>query len=339
MSGMSAAEKTVEQALQAIDERWDLWPSIPTRIAEVLCRTMGDAYEVAIHHWQESLVAIDAHTLQAEPRELPWVSEGFVHQARFYDPEQLGIDADRVVAGAELRARDAKKWTIFYETFLRPLQLQDQVRSVITDDEGRFMTFVGVFTPSGTAADPARVELFERLLGPISERLRTWNVLAQSSPERAAVLDLVQDLSKPAFVVAADGTLLFANLAAQLAYDCPPDWLPTAGLDAVPAGVRRIRVTEGSRPVYVCIANEEIQLERLGHWVAGLWGLPPRLHATAAKVIAGRSDKEIALATGLAFATVRTYVRIIYQHVGVTSRGALVSEAMRALHRAGDRQS
>src|SRR5690606_16949176 len=96
-----------------------------------------------------------------------------------------------------------------------------------------------------------------------------------------------------------------------------------------PPGLRRLTVTEGSRRLYVCLPCEDgVKLERLGLWAAKVWELPSRLHVPAAKVIAGRSDKEIACETRLTHATVRTYIQLIYRHVGVSSRTALAREAL-----------
>jgi DNA-binding CsgD family transcriptional regulator len=320
-----------EQALAAMDESWDVWPSMPARVVEVMGRRLGGP--VVIYHWRNDDVVVDADSLGEEGRQRAWGRQGVARRLKMYDPANLGPDADRVVSGEELRVRDSKHWARFDETMLRPLGLGDQVRSLVTGDEGRFMAFVGAYTARGRNAEGAMLDAFERLLPPVSERLRMWKLLAEASPDRLAVLELVGELSKPAFIVGEDGAVLFANLAARFAYDRSPEWLPSACLQSSPPSwLRRIPITDGPRRVYVCLPRTPaLGVERLGAWAAKHWGLPPRLHATAAKLIAGDSDKQIVRDTGLRFATVRTYVQQIYRHVGVSSRTALLREALRVL--------
>jgi hypothetical protein len=331
---MLSLEQRVEKALHALDERWDAWPAVPERIVEVMSRTLGES-AVAIHHWRDADIAFDAHNFESNPFELPWIATGGVQDAMFYDPTDPGRDADRVVSGEELEYRDAHRWARFEEGFLRPMELGDQVRALVTGDDGRLLAFLGTYARPGRRADPSQVRMFEHLLHPVAERLRMWKLLAETSSERAAVLSLVTEMRKPTFIVSASGALLFANAAARLAFDRTPAWLHRVCLPSgPPPGVRRIPVMEGKRRLYVCIAHEaDMKLERLGQWAAKQWGLPARLRPPAAKIIAGRSDKEIARETSLSHATVRTYVQLIYRHVGVTSRTELTREALRMLYR------
>jgi hypothetical protein len=331
---MVTVDRRVEQALVAIDERWDLWPTMPERIVKVLGQTLQGS-SVAMHHWQGADVAFDAHTFDRNPSELAWVTQGAVLDARLYDPKAPGADADRVVDGEELRHRSRRKWSMFEDGFLNPMHLGDQVRSLITDDDGRLLAFVGAFAPRGRRAAQADIEVFKRLLHPISERIRCWKLLTQGSVEKAAIFELVTQMSKPAFIVSAEGALLFANRTAQLMIDWSGDNLEGACRQSpAPTWVRKIPVTQGHRQLYVCFPHDaEVNLERLGRWAAQEWNLPVRLHTSAAKVIAGRTDKEIARETNLSHATVRTYIQQVYRHVGVSSRTALMREALRVLYR------
>jgi DNA-binding CsgD family transcriptional regulator len=81
----------------------------------------------------------------------------------------------------------------------------------------------------------------------------------------------------------------------------------------------------------------ELSLLRALHGRGPLWGgpgtnygngaaaLPRRLQQVFAELTAGQSEKEIALAIGLSHHTVHVYVKRLYRHFGVTSRGALMS--------------
>jgi DNA-binding NarL/FixJ family response regulator len=60
--------------------------------------------------------------------------------------------------------------------------------------------------------------------------------------------------------------------------------------------------------------------------------LPPRLIKIARMVIAGCTDRQIAVRTGLSFSTVRTYVRQIYRRLGVHNRVELVHAGRSLIH-------
>jgi hypothetical protein len=325
-------QRRIDLAVAALDESWGVWPAMPKRVVEATSRALG-GWSIVVHHWSERELSFDAHNLPCDPAKSRWVREGLGRRMRVYDPARLGSDADRVVTGDELRHRHPEAWEAFEVWGLPHLGVGDQTRAVLTGDDGAFMAFFGAYTPPGRRADPEGVETFARLLRPVTERLRTWTLLARTSPDRAAILELTSELSKPAFVISDTGAVLFANLAARLAYKRPPPWLPDACLSpSPPAWLRRIPLTEGSRQLWVCLPREaDIDVERLGTRAAQQWGLPARLHSTAAKLIAGYGDKEIARQTGLAFTTVRTYVQLVFRHVGVSSRAALMREAFRSL--------
>lgn len=61
---------------------------------------------------------------------------------------------------------------------------------------------------------------------------------------------------------------------------------------------------------------------------ARMWSIAPRHARVAACLLLAMSDKEVADATGLTLATVRTYVKQIYKAAGVHSRAALLRASM-----------
>lgn len=300
----------IGHAIAALDESWNVWPSMPERVVEVVSRVLGGC-SVLLHHWADEKLWLDAHNLPRDPSRTPWVTEGIGRRLRLYDPERLGTDADRVVTGDELRHRYPHAWQTFHASCMRDCEMGDQIRALVTDDDGKFLAFFGAYTPPERRVVPEMVETFTSLLPAVSERLRTWKLFAEHSRDRAALLELIGELSKPAFVVSAKGIVLHANVPARLTYEATPEWLPEACLsDTPPAWLRKIPLDEGNRRLWICLPSERsTDVHRLGLWASRAWDLPPRLLSIAAKLVAGYSDKEIAQQTGLSFATVRTYVQ------------------------------
>jgi DNA-binding CsgD family transcriptional regulator len=58
-------------------------------------------------------------------------------------------------------------------------------------------------------------------------------------------------------------------------------------------------------------------------------GLSPRLQQTLERILAGDSEKQIALHLGLSPHTVHIYVKNLYRHYGVSSRGELFAQFVR----------
>ena len=59
---------------------------------------------------------------------------------------------------------------------------------------------------------------------------------------------------------------------------------------------------------------------------ADLTGLRPRLRQTLERLLAGDSEKQIAIRLGLSRHTVHVYVKGLYRHFQVNSRGELLSK-------------
>jgi DNA-binding CsgD family transcriptional regulator len=119
---------------------------------------------------------------------------------------------------------------------------------------------------------------------------------------------------------------IFANEAARLSYDGPPDWLDQPVL---PDFVRITAIADEEQRIEVLILYpvDSIESAPSSSW-ARRWKLPPRHARIAVYIARGLSDREIAEATGLRFNTIRTYVRALYALAGVSSRTALI-KAMR----------
>ncbi len=74
-------------------------------------------------------------------------------------------------------------------------------------------------------------------------------------------------------------------------------------------------------------AERVLSAARVDHDVAGLAALTPRQFEILQLVAAGHADRELAEATGLSVATVKTHLRAIYGRLGVRSRTAAVARA------------
>lgn len=61
-------------------------------------------------------------------------------------------------------------------------------------------------------------------------------------------------------------------------------------------------------------------------------GLTPRLRQTLQRLLAGDSEKEVARHLGVSPNTVHVYVRALYRHFDVNSRGELLARFVRTVH-------
>ena len=64
-------------------------------------------------------------------------------------------------------------------------------------------------------------------------------------------------------------------------------------------------------------------------WAAGQDGLSPRHLQTLQRLLEGDSEKEIAFRWGVSPNTVHVYVKGLYRHFGVSSRGELLARFVR----------
>jgi|GEM_PF-1657010 len=153
-----------------------------------------------------------------------------------------------------------------------------------------------------------------RLGGPRRRRRVSTTPPPARSDAMAGVIDL---FSEPAFLVTTNGEVVFANRAAREVFPPPWPWLAPA------VSQRDERCTMPLQITRVTIDERQLNLVVVGEGAA-FAGLPPRLIDIARLISAGKTDKEIAVITGLAITSVRTYVRRLYARAGVSSRAELV---------------
>lgn len=131
--------------------------------------------------------------------------------------------------------------------------------------------------------------------------------------------EIVQGYRSPAALLSEDGEVVFVNDAALRTMERDPgesDEVATAPKD----WPRRAVIAVGTERFHLALPAQAGKTSAQ----AGKSQLAPRLSKIARLVVAGCTDKQIAAHTGLAFTTVRTYVRQIYKRAGVHSRVELV---------------
>jgi DNA-binding NarL/FixJ family response regulator len=69
--------------------------------------------------------------------------------------------------------------------------------------------------------------------------------------------------------------------------------------------------------------------EQLGHTTPAGHGLAPRLQQTLQRLLSGDSEKQIAARLGVSQHTVHVYVKGLYRHYDVSSRGELLARFVR----------
>jgi hypothetical protein len=157
------------------------------------------------------------------------------------------------------------------------------------------------------------------------DNLGLLHVDAEVEEDKQALVELVMSaFSEPAFLVDRSGELLFRNAAADELFDAPPVWVHRAlddGHSALKALCRVVPLAVGA-DLFVVVPSADLIPSR--DQPAAALELPESLMRVADPLARGLSDREIADFTGLSHATVRTYVRRIFQKTGVHSRGAFI---------------
>ena len=150
----------------------------------------------------------------------------------------------------------------------------------------------------------------------LATKLNTLPGLTVDMPSELSQIAMVCDVhGQPSFITDEHGNLVFCNRAARQRYAKPPAWLarlsdPNAIVDFAHRGVA-VELSLGR--FYVLVEGDS----------ASLRDLPPSLHRIAVLISQGLTDKEIAGETCLSIYTVRTYVRRIFERLGVNSRAEL----------------
>jgi DNA-binding NarL/FixJ family response regulator len=137
-------------------------------------------------------------------------------------------------------------------------------------------------------------------------------------PSVPLLQEIVQGYRSPAALLSDDGEVVFVNDAALRAMEREPG--ESDAVNSPKDWPRRAVIAVGAERFHLALPAQAGKRDAQ----AGKSQLAPRLSKIARLVVAGCTDKQIAAHTGLAFTTVRTYVRQIYKRAGVHSRVELV---------------
>jgi DNA-binding CsgD family transcriptional regulator len=200
-------------------------------------------------------------------------------------------------------------------------------------------------TPNGDARSPFQIAVVSF---PAPQLHRVW---AQYFGQN----DIGADPTYAAFAKLGKRTLVFTR--EELVDDAP--WYCTPFVDTVRRAADADHFVQSSRELPACgvwdhiaiwrawgarpFGDREKQILDLAHGeLERLWNdaarrraardplatLPPRLRQVADALVAGETEKSLAFRVGLSKLTVRSYVKLLYTRLGVTSRGELMSRCI-----------
>lgn len=317
-----AAAERVERALELLAHGWreDQYErafvdAIATAVPSAFAAQLGWTAEQPMR--QRTVATTDEST---RIEDTPWC-EACLGKTT-YSPMTRDPFANRAVRIPEISWQNPAGLLVFRDLYMRPLGLEDQVRATVYYRD-TFIAFFGIMrernAPKFSQDD---VNAFDVVLARIRDLLLLRRDLQQGPLAPALVLELLDAIEAPAFVLAG-GVVVHANVSARSRlHGRAPAWLHG---DRMPAGVRRIPFCVGERTFTIVIADclsWEPDTASQARWARAL-RLPPSLARVAALAADGAADKEIAARLDMPLATVRTYIRRLYARLGVTSRREL----------------
>jgi DNA-binding CsgD family transcriptional regulator len=237
-----------------------------------------------------------------------------------------------------------------YQDIFRPLGLEDELRAVLRA-QGVSWGFMCLHREEGSSFSREEVAFVGRLAPHLAEGIRLGVLM------RSAAINPRAD-APGLIVLAADGSLISTNAAAQLWLDelnptSVPDELPievlaVAGklrrLGASTVGVPRLRVlTRAGRWVTlhgswlpndaaganVAVIIEPSQPSEVAPLVMSAYGLTARERAITELVCQGFSTREIARRLHISVNTVQDHLKPVFEKTGVRSRRELVATILR----------
>lgn len=179
---------------------------------------------------------------------------------------------------------------------------------------------------------PREVELLRALTPALRQRLSLERLLDRGAFGERALSAMLEDFSRPAFIVASNGRVDDANSLGRQLLAAKPGETRTALTEAlgVPnAGPSGFRVTPlglcGATPLFLVVANGAPRLEDRARGVAVRWGLTPRQTEVLTLILTGAGNKGIASTLRCAERTVEVHVTALLMKVQVESRSALAA--------------
>ncbi|MBI3201966.1 MAG: hypothetical protein HYZ29_10515 [Myxococcales bacterium] len=283
----------------------------------MLQRAFPRADHAVVYDWTaDGQLGACGHTLDA--RGVGWGAFGSVAPRiashRQYALEGADPFADRSVTTEELFRGRREALERLRAEIWAPLGSHAQLRLALYD-RGRICALVALLTGAGegdfTRREAVRLDALATDLRDALTAVRALGAVPSSSTALGQTLDAFE---QPAFMLTAAGAIVHANRPARGGYKRAPEWLSAAPRERarLAAQASVTRVEHEGRSLYLVIPRGEAPL-----------ALPPSLRRVAELAAAGRSDKQIALALDMPLHTVRTYVRRIYERLGVQSRVGL----------------
>lgn len=219
--------------------------------------------------------------------------------------------ANRAVNTAELYAGERRALDAFRREVTAPLGVWWQLRVSLYADRDLVGHVAICRSRHRGEYEPADAQRLTELVPALKDAFSARASIAASELGRSGILCALDEWLEPVYVVAGSGAVAWANAAARTTR--PPCWIHHVHDRAlVPADVRLRPLESGGARYWIVIGPGPPAVS-----------LPPRLARVAEQMVRGLADKDIASATGLSVASVRTYVTAIYRRTGARNRVVL----------------
>jgi DNA-binding CsgD family transcriptional regulator len=313
----------------AVRTAWQA-PAFGTAAAQALTKLLPGV-EVALHDWTGGTPRSLGDTLPFAMERTSWVREGLIARWATYDPRAVRPMQMQATLGSVLARKNPRKWPVFIEHFLEPYRFRDQLR-ILGRDTRENTYYVGIFARSDRSDfDEDDASMLEAVRTMIFDHVILRQAFQDGPVDGSFIVAALDAFEEPAFVVSDQGTVIHANAAARSRRSVLPEWLkafPRCS-ELAHANVRHVPLELYSHRVHLVV--ERRAPNRIDHALTSSLDarVPPRLARVARLLVEGSTDKQIAQQTGLAHATVRTYVRELYARLGVHGRVDLVNKLAR----------
>lgn len=331
MVGFNATSDEGERIAQAIGvlSEWS-HATAPSRLARSLSVLFGGLPAIAYAPpapTQGSRACLATANLGGDLLRTPFVTERVIFSpalASVTDNPVWGA-AERPIMGEEL-AQDRDRWRIFRETLLVPLRVTDNLSMRITDADGNWIGWCGVFSRGSSWFTERDWSRYAAIRDPLRDMVHACHALAPTSGPAHPGLQIAHAWPEPAFAVTDAGYILFVNRSGQRELAREPEWLrdTLANRAAPPAAWQSFEIHFQRGRITVFFRARASQSCRFidAAASAGLM-LPAYLARLVGGVLRGSTVPELARSLGKSTATVATYVARIRDHVEAGNRAQL----------------
>jgi DNA-binding CsgD family transcriptional regulator len=203
----------------------------------------------------------------------------------------------------------------------------DQMRALVCDGP-TLLAWVGGVRPQPFTEDDRRV--LTELLPSMQRALSLQRRLRDAGLDRATLVQTLEALGVPAFIVRAEGAIVFANEAAAALLDAAPTDTRARlrGALAAPDEASTVaRVDARGTPASFLVVLRDVAsvLEGRLRAASSRWKLTPRETQVLRWVAHGDANKEIAIRLGCHEGSVERHVTALLRKTGLDSRSRLVA--------------